>query len=551
MKRSILSLLVVAVMLLNIFVSADAEEISGELDSIKESVQTVPQSSPMVLAEYTEPIVISDSNITEATIDSDIQPTTNPAETSGVTQPTSPSTSTQPTTPSTSTEPTTPSTPQIPTALEIDTEHVYQGMDMAYEDGYSPRVSEGYAYIVLPLLSNGRINDEKITVSLGLGSSASSPFVITNYEKIFSLETVMPLNSTVAQELFLVHFDVQLSTDRVNGVYPVTVNISGYDATGQSIDCIYTLYVTITDGKSGEVSVATPEVATAEPVVYIANTVVEPETVTAGEEFQLTVTLKNSLTTKSVRNMLVTVDTGNLQINLLEDSNVFPVEKIAAGGETELILHFNSDASIPAGKYNLNFSFKYDSSKTLNLSAAGSTIVDIRQPANMELVMPRFPESVTVGETVPLSLQVMNMGRDSMYNVRCIVSGFGLAPSNTGYIGTMSAGSSAMTEVELYIIALNATEGNENGNQYGNTTGTVTLIYEDDTGSEFQQSVTFETEVQRPVVEIPQTQDTQEEIERASLGWWVVILVLGGLIVAAYIGFVAFRKRKKRGLFDR
>lgn len=166
---------------------------------------------------------------------------------------------------------------------------------------------------------------------------------------------------------------------------------------------------------------------------------------------------------------------------------MFQVDKIPAGGETELTFRLGSDASIPAGKYNLNFTFNYDSSKTLNLSSSGSTIVEIHQPANMELVMPRFSQSVTVGETIPLSLQVMNMGRDPMYNVRCTVSGFGFAPANTGYIGTMDAGSSATTEVELYIIALNASQGNENGSQYGDTVGTVTLIYEDETGQEYRQ----------------------------------------------------------------
>lgn len=441
-------------------------------------------------------------------------------------------------------------TVSIPTALEIDTEHIYQGMDKAYEDGYSPRVEDGIAYIVLPLLSNGEIHNGKITVSLGLGSSTSSPFVITNYEKTFELETVTPKNSTEEQELFLVKFDVKLSQDRTNGVYPVTVNISGYDASGQSIDCIYTLYVTITDGKSTTTTQTYTETATAEPVVYISGSRVEPETVMAGEEFTLTLTLKNSLTTKSVKNMLVKVDTGNLQINLLEDSSVFPVEKIDAGGEAELTLRFNSDASIPAGKYSLNFSFSYDSSKTLNLSSSGSTIVNIQQPANMELVMPRFAESVTVGETVSLSLQVMNMGRDSMYNVRCMVSGFGLAPSNTGYIGTMDSGSSATTKVELYIIALNASKGNENGSQYGNTTGTVTLIYEDAGGVEYQQEVSFETEVKRPVVEITTAADTEEEEERASLAYWFAILVLGGVAVAAFVtGLVTRRQANKMGRY--
>ena len=478
-----------------------------------------------------------------------------PSEPSQPTQPTEPSQPTQPTTPSTdptdpSTEPTQPSVPPvpentIPTALTIDTENIYDGMDKAYEDGYVPRTENGFMYIVLPMLSNGNIYQNRIKVSLGLGSGASSPFVMANYEKTFELETVTPKNSNEEKELFLIEFTVKLSSERINGVYPVAVNISGYDDSGTPIDCSYTIYVTITDGKSNQVTQPAPEVATAEPVVYISNSVVQPDKVMAGEEFTLTVTLKNSLTTKSVKNMLVKIDTGNLHINLLENTNVFQVDKIPAGGETELTFRLGSDASIPAGKYNLNFTFNYDSSKTLNLSSSGSTIVEIHQPANMELVMPRFAQSVTVGETIPLSLQVMNMGRDPMYNVRCTVSGFGFAPSNTGYIGTMDAGSSATTEVELYIIALNASKGNENGSQYGNTIGTVTLIYEDETGQEYQQETQFETTVNRPVVEVAQTASGEDAEEKAAGQWWISVLILGGVILAAGIGFVLIKRKKK------
>lgn len=478
-----------------------------------------------------------------------------PSEPSQPTQPTEPSQPTQPTTPSADstdpgTEPTQPSVPPvpentIPTALTIDTENIYDGMDKAYEDGYVPRTENGFMYIVLPMLSNGNIYQNRIKVSLGLGSGASSPFVMANYEKTFEMETVTPKNSNEEKELFLIEFTVKLSSERINGVYPVAVNISGYDDSGTPIDCSYTIYVTITDGKSNQVTQPAPEVATAEPVVYISNSVVQPDKVMAGEEFTLTVTLKNSLATKSVKNMLVKIDTGNLHINLLENTNVFQVDKIPAGGETELTFRLGSDASIPAGKYNLNFTFNYDSSKTLNLSSSGSTIVEIHQPANMELVMPRFSQSVTVGETIPLSLQVMNMGRDPMYNVRCTVSGFGFAPANIGYIGTMDAGSSATTEVELYIIALNASQGNENGSQYGDTVGTVTLIYEDETGQEYQQETQFETTVNRPVVEVAQTASGEDAEEKAAGQWWITVLILGGVILAAGIGFILIKRKKK------
>lgn len=459
-----------------------------------------------------------------------------------------PTDTTEPTQPATPTNPTEPAGSQIPTSLEIDTKNIYEGMDKAYENGYVPKIENGTVHLVLPLLSNGKIHNNEIKVSLNLGSSSSSPFEIANYEKTFELKKVKLKNSEEKVELFLVEFAVKLSSSRTNGVYPIVVNVSGYDETSATINCTYTLYVTITDGKSNEPAQTYTETPTAEPVVYISGCTMEPEAAMAGEEFTLTLTLKNSLTTKSVKNMLVKVDTGNLHINLLEDTNLFPIEKIDKGGETTLRLRLRADASLPAGKYTLNFSFSYDSNKTLNLSSSGTAIVEIRQPANMELAMPRFSQSVTVGETIPLSLQVMNMGRDAMYNVRCVVSGYGFAPANTGYIGTMNAGSSATTEVELYIIALNASKGNENGEQYGATTGTVTLIYEDESGEEFSQEVQFETSVNRPIVEIPQTDTATEEEKKATNQWWISVVILGGVILATGIGYIFIRKKsKKRG----
>lgn len=525
MYKRILAIMIAFVLVANLPVTVFAEETEGTTTAAEGSTENAAQTDATEATEQTES--------TQGTSTTDPTDTTQPA---GETEPT------QPTNPTTPTEP---AGSQIPTSLEIDTENIYEGMDKAYEDGYVPKIQNGIMYLVLPLLSNGEIHDNEIKVSLELGASSSSPFEIANYEKTFELEKVKPKNSEEKVELFLVEFDVKLSSSRTNGVYPVVVNVSGYDNVGTAINCTYTLYVTITDGKSNEPAQTYTETPTAEPVVFISNSVMVPGEAVAGEEFTLTLTLKNSLTTKSVKNMLVKVDAGNLHINLLEDTNIFQIDKIAAGGETTLALRFGTDVSIPAGKYTLNFTFNYDSSKTLNLSSSGTAIVKIKQPANMELVMPRFPQSVTVGETIPLALQVMNMGRDKMYNVRCVVSGYGFAPANTGYIGTMDAGSSATTEVELYIIVLNASKGNENGSQYGDTVGTITLIYEDESGEEFSQEVQFETSVNRPIVEIPQTDTTAEE-EKTTGQWWISVVTLGGVICAAGIGIVITKSSSKK-----
>lgn len=469
-----------------------------------------------------------------------------PTESTAPSDPTEPTISTEPTLPTEPSTPTEPSMPQIPTVLEIDSAHSYTGMDMAYENGYLPRIADGVMKVVLPLRCSGALWGDKLEASVSLDTSAASPFVVENLRKNFYLQSVVPINDGEAQDIYLISFDIPLTNTRKNGTYPVTINTSGFDMAGNPVNTSFTLYITITDGVVEKIAQPTVDTPTAEPVVYISKTVIEPKTVQAGEAFTMTVTLKNSITTKSVRNMLVTVDTGNVQINLDEDSSIFPVEAIDRGGEATLILHFSTEPAIPSGKYPIRFSFKYDSSKTLNLSSTGAAIVEVQQPANMELVMPRFSSSVRVGETIPISFQVMNMGRSAMYNVRCVVSGFGFVPSNTGYIGTMEAGTSKNTKVELYIIALNASIGNENGPQYGNTTGTVTLLYEDETGQAYSQEASFDTTVNRPVVQLPQNNTEEENAERRVGSWWISVTILGGVILVAVGTILLFQKKKRR-----
>ena len=498
---------------------------------------TVPSTEP---TEPNQPEQPTEQPVAPApTEPQTIEPTT-PTEPQA-TDPTAP-TEPQATEPPAPTEPKPTEPPQFPTQLEIDTEHIYPGMDGAYENGYAPSTGDGYVHVVLPLLATGNIHQNEIKASINPGGSPA--FVPTNYEKRFYLEEHQPINDTQSVELFLIEFDVALSSSRVNGVYPLSIQVSGFDENAQPITGNYPFFVTITDSPMPEPPKPQgPEWPTPDPVIYIASSKVEPEQVMAGEDFTLTVTLQNSLTSKSVSNMMVRVDPGNLQISLLEDSHTFQVKKLGAGEQTELSFRFHSDQSIPAGKYNLGFQFTYDSGKVMKINSSDTVTVKIQQPANMELVVPRFASSVTVGETIPLSLQVMNMGRDRMNNVRCTVSGFGFAPANTGYIGTMEAGTSATTKIDLYIVALNTSAGNENGEQYGDTTGTITLTFEDDSGEEFQQTAEFTTTVKRAIAQIPQNNNDQEKQEKANQVWWYVIVILGGVILAAVIGMLIYRRQ--------
>lgn len=71
--------------------------------------------------------------------------------------------------------------------LTIDNAHRYIGMNQTYTQGYMPIVSGGKASIVLPLISDIPLENNRINVALGLGDTSSAPFVYNSYNRDFSL----------------------------------------------------------------------------------------------------------------------------------------------------------------------------------------------------------------------------------------------------------------------------------------------------------------------------------------------------------------------------
>ena len=112
-------------------------------------------------------------------------------------------------------------------SLTIEDSGRYEGMGRSYYNGYLPSASGGYAVIVLPLVADGEISDNRITVTPQLGTTDRSPFVYRNYQRTFEETEVVPLDGGEAERLYLVHIELELSKDRYNGIYPVTLTVAG------------------------------------------------------------------------------------------------------------------------------------------------------------------------------------------------------------------------------------------------------------------------------------------------------------------------------------
>lgn len=285
------------------------------------------------------------------------------------------------------------------------------------------------------------------------------------------------------------------------------------------------------DGASEE----TPESA---PVILVEKSVVSTGTTKAGEDFDVTVTLKNTSKTKSVQNMVASITVPSADFELKNNSNTIFIDKLGAEKTTDLSLTFHVGKSTVDGNYPIEVALSYDDSKANTLSSAGTFVVTVEQPLNVKLTMPAIAADLTAGDTVPLSFQVMNLGRSTVYNVRCDVTGDGLVQTKTAFVGNMESGNDGEGDSNIFVSPM------EGENQYGKTTGTVTLTYEDAFGNEHSQEFTFDTSISK------KQDDTSKDggTEKRAMQWWVSIAVISAIIVFAVVSSVSYRMGKKKGV---
>lgn len=434
--------------------------------------------------------------------------------------------------------------------LKIDDANVYEGMGRAYKDGYEPVISGNTANIIIPLTVEDSAEFDTVTASLNLGDTTTAPFVYKNYQKTFHKTTEFINGTENTADIFLVRFDLELSSDRYNGIYPIEVQVSsgtGINAAFQS----FTVYVRITDGKETESETEAPipeteEKPTSQPIMMISKSEVNPKTVTAGEDFEVKAVLKNTSKIKDIQNMAVTVTWSSPDIALLEDSNMFYIDYIGAGQTKEMIFKCSAGTKTVDGKYDMKLDMSYDTLKAETLTSSGSIQVSVAQPMEVTLEVGTIPEQVNAGDSLAVPLQVLNLGRGKIYNVRCTMEVPGLIADTSAFLGNMEGGSAASGELKVFAgtkkMNTEMPEGNEE-QQYGPTSGKIQLIYEDENGKEYTSEYDVVTTINP--LEMNTSPDETEETEDVKTQWWIAVAA-GAVIIMAGGGIPAILYWKKK-----
>lgn len=489
--------------------------------------------------------------------------------------------------------------------LKIDSENCYTGMDQPYSKGYTPKVENGTASLVVPVVCQGQLRDDTLKVSLNLGSGNGIPFISEKYEKDIGLgqEKINGSQETIA--CYLVNFDLKLKDDRKNGEYPVILNVQAEDIDGNLIHKEFSVNVVITDEKPPASEPSTEEPSTDEPSTVEPSTEepstdepstgepsTEPSTeapkddltgavdvtgpsgsdsgdgassggsgggssaseaptfapkiivqscksskdeIQAGDEVTLDITLLNTSSTETVRNMTVSIGDEGEYLNLLSPTDTIYVDSVSAGQTCVVSYKYKILASAVPGAYGLSVSMDYADSKGASQSASGKIKMMVSQAVKLEFDPLVLASEVQVGDVVTAQIQAMNLGRSKVHNVRAVIEADGLAPEGTLFIGDIEAGKTATGTVKISVTSLS-----KGSSLYGETRGTVTYYYEDENGKEYEETGNITTNIKTPFSNT--TKETPEDTGQ----WWIIMAVVVGILFFFIIGMILRGIRRKK-----
>ena len=367
----------------------------------------------------------------------------------------------------------TPTPPPVAGQLTIDSHTLYPGMALTYAQGYVPTILNGRIYIVLPLL--GQTYDNRVTVTADLGELQNSPFVYGNYSQ-----------TVTGYGKYVFGLEIPLLMERYSGTYPVELRADYLDVTGKQASQTFPVYVTITDGKTPPDPNEAPRQEVEKPELFISACKVEPETVGGEEEFSVAVTIDNAEVTFRMKT----------------------TKDVLAGQQPFYITLDYADL----------YGGVYTNTRTF--------LIQVTQPASMGYDPVTLPKEIAAGETVSLPANVFNLGKSTLRNVTVTLSGAGLFPTSSVFLGDIPPGEAGYGEMKVFIGMLSMTEGYTES--YGPTTGTYTVTYQDDQGIDHAEETQVSTEIKQPVIEGEKTEaekQAEAEAKRAASQWWISVLV--------------------------
>lgn len=409
----------------------------------------------------------------------------------------------------------------------------------------------GKVQVRLPLLCvDGPVSNIKAVPKLST-SLDEFPFAIEQVDYTIGYNGMISVNQIIEFQ-----FNLRFADKVTAGVKKVDFTIT-YDrgwasATGDSSEsCDISLYVNVTRGYEAAGSEPGGETTAALPKIVVDSYSFSSDKIYAGEDFDLTFTVRNTSNEEETKSILVTV-TNNAETGKLtpaSGSNTLYIDKLGKGESKTMTMSIATAPDTEAKAYEIKLEFDYEGTKTRpatlsNGQSSASIPVTIMQKIRLKIEDPTIDGEPMEGESVPVYFSMYNMGRSSIYNCMVTVEGDGLSMEESFFQGTVAAGSTMRADFSL----ITATPGQIDGE--------IVITYEDSLEEKMEErlplslyvSEAYNPDMYPGVVDPDGMIDTMGGMEEpsASGGIPVWAWIVGGVVAAAAVVAVIIILKKKR-----
>lgn len=322
--------------------------------------------------------------------------------------------------------------------------------------------------------------------------------------------------------------EVIVSENAKDGAHTVSVSCEYETAQGQagtSTDS-FTLNV------AGKKQTAEPTNNNSKPYLMVTEYTIENGSIIPGESRNVSITIKNTSPSNVVSNIKLSLAEESGEI-VPEGTGTAYVAKIGAGGTYTLSVALTAANTAKTGEHTVKLDMEYEGGSNSQFTASDIIRLPVRQSVQLDYSGAQLPAKTVQGETVTLSINLMNTGKSKLYNCMISCDIDSLESGGSVLVGEIPSGESKNGSLNLRV----------SSETLGEVSGIVKITYEDDFGETYTETVDVSTVIEEKVIKA----ESNEEEEKKNPLWWLFVLI--GAIIGGSLGFgipYAIRSNKQR-----
>ncbi len=367
----------------------------------------------------------------------------------------------------------------------------------------------------------------------------SGPFVVDN--AMYAIVTPDEQKPEEKKALYA-GFVFNVKGDIKTAYYPITFEVE-YIKDGKTYRVDKSIDVALY-GNETETTTSS-DTAVSVPRIIVTGYETNPEKVMAGEQFELTIHLKNTSNLTAVSNIKVTLSSASNEFLPTSGSSTSFIRNMGCGAATDIVMQMEAQGSLEQKPYVLAVKCEYEGEKNAAYTAEEDISIPVYQEAKAKITdIEVSPMSIETYDQANIMFNINNTGKSTLYNVQVSVDPDNKSvQSEDSFVGNISSGSTGYADFMVTGIAPTEDDGKVK----------IIISYEDANGN----AGTFETEAElyvydmvydEPLIDGDFSDYDMNEEYKSGFPWVIAAAVLAVVIAVIVATVIIIKKKKKKAL---